>query len=168
MKFPRERIEPDWVISVKYLKDLKSKIENQIPIKYISDLDLEDIEAVLLAIELDNEAPELQELQEVLKNHEEWDGKSPHPYGCDGADMITDYQRRLMEHSLGGKDPKKWHRNHFMASPGHADLPDLRILEKNGMMKQIPTPSFCASDSILFHVTDAGKQEVKKGSRGDP
>jgi hypothetical protein len=30
MKFPREQIEPDWVISVKYLKDLKSKIENQI------------------------------------------------------------------------------------------------------------------------------------------
>jgi hypothetical protein len=57
MKFPREQIEPDWVISVKYLKDLKSKIENQIPIKYISeidhgDLDLEDIEAVLLALEI--------------------------------------------------------------------------------------------------------------------
>jgi hypothetical protein len=54
MKFPREQIEPDWVISVKYLKDLKSKIENQIPIKYISDLDLEDIEAVLLALEISN------------------------------------------------------------------------------------------------------------------
>jgi len=52
MKFPREQIEPEWVISVKYLKDLKSKIENQIPIKYISDLDLEDIEAVLLALEI--------------------------------------------------------------------------------------------------------------------
>jgi hypothetical protein len=84
MKFPREQIEPEWVISVKYLKDLKSKIENQIPIKYISDLDLEDIEAVLLALESD-EAPELQE---VLKKHEEWDGKSPHPYGCDGADEL--------------------------------------------------------------------------------
>jgi hypothetical protein len=52
MKFPREQIESEWVISVKYLKDLKSKIENQIPIKYISDLDLEDIEAVLLALEI--------------------------------------------------------------------------------------------------------------------
>ena len=52
MKFPREQIEPEWVISVKYLKDLKSKIKNQIPIKYISDLDLEDIEAVLLALEI--------------------------------------------------------------------------------------------------------------------
>ena len=35
MKFPREQIEPDWVISVKYLKNLKSKIENQIPIRLI-------------------------------------------------------------------------------------------------------------------------------------
>jgi hypothetical protein len=52
LKFPREKIEPEWIISVKYLKDIKSKIENQIPIKYISDLDLEDIEAVLLALEL--------------------------------------------------------------------------------------------------------------------
>jgi hypothetical protein len=52
MKFPREKIEPEWVIDTKYLKDLKSKIENQLPIKYISDLDMEDIEAVLLALEI--------------------------------------------------------------------------------------------------------------------
>jgi hypothetical protein len=84
MKFPREKIQTDWVISAKYLKDIKTRIETKIPIKYISDLDLEDIEAVLLALESD-EAPELQE---VLKKHEEWDGKSPHPYGCDGADDI--------------------------------------------------------------------------------
>jgi hypothetical protein len=74
--------------------------------------------------------------------------------------MITDYQRSLMEHSLGGKDPQKWHRNHFMASPGHADLRDLRILEGRGLMKQIPAPSFCDSDSMLFRVTDAGKQFI--------
>jgi hypothetical protein len=54
MKFPREKIELEWVISVKYLKDIKNKIENRIPIKYISDLDLEDIEAVLLALEISN------------------------------------------------------------------------------------------------------------------
>jgi transketolase N-terminal domain/subunit len=72
--------------------------------------------------------------------------------------MITDYQRSLMEHSLGGKDPKKWHRNYFMASPGHMDLPDLRALEKHGMMKQVTFPSFCDSDSMLFMVTDAGKR----------
>ena len=84
MKFPKDKLQTDWVISVKFLKEIKNRIENKIPIKYISDLDLEDIEAVLLALESD-EAPELQE---VLKKHEEWDGKSPHPYGCDGADDI--------------------------------------------------------------------------------
>jgi hypothetical protein len=64
VKFPREQIDSEWVISVKYLKDIKSKIENQIskqkwteieantPPKYIPDLDLEDIEAVLLALEI--------------------------------------------------------------------------------------------------------------------
>jgi hypothetical protein len=68
--------------------------------------------------------------------------------------MISDYQRSLMEHSLGGKDPKKWHRNHFMASPGHTDLPDLRALEKHGMMKQVPSLSY----SMLFLVTELGKK----------
>ena len=34
------------------------------------------------------EGPELlpPELQEVTKKHLEWDGKSPHPYGCDGEE----------------------------------------------------------------------------------
>jgi hypothetical protein len=62
MKFPKEKLQTDWVISVKYLKEIKNRIENKIPIKYISDLDLEDIEAVLLALELD-ESPELQDWQ---------------------------------------------------------------------------------------------------------
>ena len=30
------------------------------------------------------------ELQEVGKLHAEWDGKSPHPYGCDGKDDDAD------------------------------------------------------------------------------
>lgn len=72
--------------------------------------------------------------------------------------MTTNYQRSLMEHTLGGKDPKKWHRNHFMASPGHTDLPDLRELEKAGLMKQTKAPAFCDADSLLFIVTDAGKK----------
>jgi hypothetical protein len=63
-----------------------------------------------------------------------------------------------MEHSLGGKNPKKWHRNYFMASSGHTDLPDLRALEKHGKMKQVPSPSFCDYDSMLFLVTEAGKR----------
>ena len=30
------------------------------------------------------------ELQEVVKLHAEWDGKSPHPYGCDEKDDDAD------------------------------------------------------------------------------
>lgn len=31
-----------------------------------------------------------EELSEVLKKHEEWDGESPHPYGCcDGCRALT-------------------------------------------------------------------------------
>jgi hypothetical protein len=72
--------------------------------------------------------------------------------------MTTKYQRSLLEHSLGGKDPKKWYRNHFVASPGHTDLTDLRELEKAGLMKQIEAPAFCDADSMLFVVTDDGKK----------
>lgn len=59
IKFPREEKETEWVISVKFLKSIKTKIECQIPIKYISDLDLEDIEAVLLALEIEDDSDNL-------------------------------------------------------------------------------------------------------------
>jgi hypothetical protein len=72
--------------------------------------------------------------------------------------MISDYQRSLMENSLGGKNPKKWYRNYFIASPGHTDLPALRALEKHGMMKQVLSISFCDSENMLFRVTEAGKR----------
>jgi hypothetical protein len=54
MKFPREKIDAEWIVSVKYLKDLKTKIREILPCKDFSDLDLEDIEAVLLALEISN------------------------------------------------------------------------------------------------------------------
>jgi hypothetical protein len=75
MKFPKEKLQTDWVISVKYLKEIKNRIENKIPIKYISDLDLEDIEAVLLALELD-ESPERVpngDSRDSNKEHERFD-----------------------------------------------------------------------------------------------
>jgi hypothetical protein len=51
-----------------------------------------------------------------------------------------------------------------MASPGHTDLPDLRALEKHGLMKQVPSPSFCDSDSMLFLVTESGKKFLADNS----
>lgn len=70
---------------------------------------------------------------------------------------VTEKQRHLMEHSLGGKVQTKWYRNHFMASPGHIDLPDLRELEKLEYMIEVRCPSFCPG-GILFMVTELGKK----------
>lgn len=66
-----------------------------------------------------------------------------------------------MEHTLGGPDPSKWFRNYFVASDGHTDLPALRELEDLGLMKEVPAPAFCP-DSIVFVVTEAGKEELRK------
>jgi hypothetical protein len=76
--------------------------------------------------------------------------------------MITKIEKSLLEHTLGGKDPQKWYRNHFCASPGHPDLPHLKKLEENGMMKELPAPSFCDKDTILFVVTEKGKDFLSK------
>ena len=75
--------------------------------------------------------------------------------------MITDGQKKLMRHTLGGADPEKWFRNHFVAGDGHVDLPDLRELQRLGMMKQTKAPSFCDSDTFVFVVTDKGKEFLK-------
>jgi len=74
---------------------------------------------------------------------------------------ISKNHKHLLEHTLGGPDPKKWFRNHFVASDGHTDLPALRELEDLGLMKEVPAPTFCP-DSIVFVVTDEGKEELKK------
>lgn len=42
------------------------------------------------------------ELKEVLKKHEEWDGKSPHPYDCVGSDPDAECFEELDE-QLGKK-----------------------------------------------------------------
>jgi hypothetical protein len=69
---------------------------------------------------------------------------------------LTMNQRHLMEHTLGGADPEKWYRNHFMASNGHPDLQALRELESMGLMIDVSPPSF-VPDSTLFRVTNKGK-----------
>ena len=67
-----------------------------------------------------------------------------------------------MEHSLGGKDPSNWYRNYFVASDGHTDLPDIRELEKQGMMEEVKSPSFCSSGTLVFIVTEKGKDFLSK------
>lgn len=83
------------------------------------------------------------------------------------VEFITDQQRKLMEHTLGGEDPGGWHRNHFMASPGHSDLDDLRALQEKGLVATARTPAFCSPDDILFMVTEAGKTFLKENPRSE-
>lgn len=45
------------------------------------------------------------ELKEVLKKHEEWDGRSPHPFGCVGPDPDAKCFEKLDE-QLGKKHEK--------------------------------------------------------------
>ena len=71
---------------------------------------------------------------------------------------VTKKQIDLMAHTLGGRKPKKWYRNHFCAGTGHQDMADLEELEKLGLMKRRPTPTFCREDDIFFFVTDEGKK----------
>jgi hypothetical protein len=71
--------------------------------------------------------------------------------------MATAYQISLMAHSLGGRDPKKWHRNYFVADDKHSDYDDLCALEEEGMMKRIASPSFMGESTITFVVTENGK-----------
>lgn len=84
------------------------------------------------------------------------------------VEFITDQQRKLLEHSLGGENPEKWHRNHFMASPGHTDLDDLRTLQDKGLMETRKSPAFCDPDSILFMVTEAGKNFLTENPSSIP
>ena len=44
------------------------------------------LEALAELAEEINDGEELEELEEVARRHAEWDGKSPHPYGCDGRE----------------------------------------------------------------------------------
>lgn len=66
-------------------------------------------------------------------------------------------QIELMCHTLGGKNPKKWYRNHFVADEKHFDYDNLCSLEKEGLMSRSETPVFCNQDDIVFQVTEEGQ-----------
>lgn len=71
---------------------------------------------------------------------------------------ITDQQLHLLHHTLGLRpDQREPYRNHFVAGPGHDDMPDLEELERLELMKRGRTPAFCNPADVVFHVTDAGR-----------
>ena len=71
-------------------------------------------------------------------------------------------QIQLMTHTLGGNDPDKWYRNHFVTGLNCDGYTDLVSLEKQEYMKRVPSPSFMPDDSITFCVTDKGKKELQR------
>lgn len=74
--------------------------------------------------------------------------------------QITEEEREILEHTVSGSS-----RNHFVASPGHSDLPILQALVAKGLMWQGPTPKFCHPNDMVFHVSAEGKQALaKRGS----
>lgn len=78
--------------------------------------------------------------------------------------IVTESQLGIMLHSLGGANPKRWFRNHFVASPGHSDLPDIEKLVQAGLMAMVPSPEFCDSKALTFVVTQSGR-ELLLGSK---
>ncbi|WP_313571043.1 hypothetical protein [Comamonas terrigena] len=70
----------------------------------------------------------------------------------------TGQQIALLLHTLGLRpDQRNGNRNHFVAGPGHDDIPDLEALESMGLMVRTRTPAFCDSSDIVFRATEAGR-----------
>lgn len=70
----------------------------------------------------------------------------------------TKSQIGLLQHTLGiNEHHREPHRNHFVASPSHHDMPDLEQLEATGLMIRGHRPGFLPGDSIVFYTTEAGR-----------
>ncbi|WP_349609083.1 hypothetical protein [Cupriavidus sp. DF5525] len=70
----------------------------------------------------------------------------------------TATQIGLLQHTLGINEHRREpYRNHFVASPGHHDIPDLEQLETAGLMIRGHRPGFLPGDSIVFYTTEAGR-----------
>lgn len=64
----------------------------------------------------------------------------------------------LLQHTLGINEHRREpYRNHFVASPGHHDMPDLEQLEAAGLMTRGHVPGFLPDSSIVFYTTEAGR-----------
>lgn len=72
--------------------------------------------------------------------------------------MLSESQIQILQHTIGVRqDSREPYRNHFLASVGHHDYADLQALENSGLMKRVPSPSFCRADDITFVCTESGK-----------
>lgn len=72
--------------------------------------------------------------------------------------MTTDDD--ILLHTLGLQYADEPYRNHFVAGPGHADMPALLRLVEAGLMERTRTPGFLPDADETFRATDAGKQRA--------
>jgi transketolase N-terminal domain/subunit len=69
----------------------------------------------------------------------------------------TFQQMGLLHHTLGlSARQREPFRNHFVASDGHSDLPNLLVLVEKGLMKEYAAPDFLGGGSRLFKATQFG------------
>lgn len=70
----------------------------------------------------------------------------------------TSYQISLLQHTIGVRpEQRNPHRNHFVAGPGHLDMPHLEKLVDGGLMEVRRSPAFLNDGDIVFAATEAGK-----------
>ena len=71
---------------------------------------------------------------------------------------LSEKQIRILHHTLGLRpEQRNSYRNHFVAGPGHPDMPIIESLMAVGMMARSKTPAFINKDDMVFVVTDVGK-----------
>lgn len=72
--------------------------------------------------------------------------------------QVTTEQVAILQHTLGLNEwCRSPFRNHYVAGPGHCDMPNLEALEASGLMLRHAAPSFCEPGDIVFVTTDAGR-----------
>lgn len=70
----------------------------------------------------------------------------------------TTEQVSILQHTLGLTEwQREPFRNHFLAGPGHHDMPNLEALENSGLMVRRPAPKFCEPGDIVFLATEEGR-----------
>jgi hypothetical protein len=82
-------------------------------------------------------------------------------------ETLTPAELAIMRHTLGLSEfhpEREPYRNFFDAGdppsdghPGHSDLPTLLTLESRGLMARSRPPGFMPRETMVFHVTEAGK-----------
>lgn len=67
----------------------------------------------------------------------------------------------IMAHATGWESRRPLYRNHFCASPGHADWEALQALCAHGLMRIGRKPSPLSGEDTVFMVTPDGIEVLK-------